>query len=195
MKSKSMKKIIRIVTAIMITTVFMAGCTKKEDSGSSGQDTSQSKSTNIEAEEENRGQEGSKVTELHVQFGDDGTSFDLHLEDNQTAAAIAGYVGSSDWRLPIYEDDEDADYDVMQYYDIPDSYEISSEPETIRTAKAGDVFYSDPNRIVLFYRDAKISEQYTRIGKFGATDQFVTAVKENPVLEGWGNKIIHIAQP
>lgn len=195
MKIKPMKKILGIVTVIMITAAFTAGCTKKENSGGSGQDTSETERTSEAAEKEAVGQEESKVTELSVQFGDDGKSFVLHLEDNQTAAAIARHVGTSDWRLPIYEDDEDADYDVMQYYDIPDSYEIPSEPETIRSAKAGDVFYSDPNRIVLFYRDAEISEKYTRIGTFDATDEFVTAVEENPVLEGWGNKIIHIAQP
>ncbi|WP_243099357.1 hypothetical protein [Faecalicatena orotica] len=37
--------------------------------------------------------------------------------------------------------------------------------------------------------------EYTRVGTFDATDEFVTAVEENPVLEGWGNKIVQIAQP
>lgn len=31
--------------------------------------------------------------------------------------------------------------------------------------------------------------------QFDATEEFVTAVEENPVLEGWGNKIIQISQP
>jgi hypothetical protein len=57
------------------------------------------------------------------------------------------------------------------------------------------VFYSDPNRIVLFYNDAEISAEYTKIGTFDATEEFVTAVEENPVLEGWGNKIIQISKP
>ena len=118
------------------------------------------------------------------------------LLDNETAAAIARYVGTSDWRLPIYERDDDVDYSVLQYYDIPGRYDIPSDnPETVTEAKAGDVFYSDPNRIVLFYHDAEISAEYTRIGTFDATEEFVTAVEENPVLEGWGNKIIQISQP
>lgn len=134
--------------------------------------------------------------QLEVRFGDNGEAFMMTLLDNETAEAIAGYVGTSDWRLPIYERDADADYSVLQYYDIPSRYEIPSDnPETVTEAKAGDVFYSDPNRIVLFYHDAEISAEYTKIGTFDATEEFITAVEENPVLEGWGNKIIQISRP
>ena len=133
--------------------------------------------------------------QLEVRFGDNGEAFMMTLLDNETAEAIARYVGTSDWRLPIYERDPDADYSVLQYYDIPSRYEIPSDhPETVTEAKAGDVFYSDPNRIVLFYHDAEISAEYTKIGTFDATEEFITAVEENPVLEGWGNKIIQISQ-
>lgn len=134
-------------------------------------------------------------TQLEVRFGDSGEPFMMTLLDNETAAAIARYVGTSDWRLPIYERDADADYSVLQYYDIPSRYEIPSNSETVTEAKAGDVFYSDPNRIVLFYHDAEISAEYTKIGTFEATEELITAVEENPVLEGWGNKIIQISQP
>lgn len=134
-------------------------------------------------------------TQLEVRFGDSGEPFMMTLLDNETAAAIARYVGTSDWRLPIYERDADADYSVLQYYDIPSRYEIPSNSETVTEAKAGDVFYSDPNRIVLFYHDAEISADYTKIGTFEATEELITAVEENPVLEGWGNKIIQISQP
>ena len=134
-------------------------------------------------------------TQLEVRFGDSGEPFMMTLLDNETAAAIARYVGTSDWRLPIYERDADADYSVLQYYDIPSRYEIPSNSETVTEAKAGDVFYSDPNRIVLFYHDAEISAEYTKIGTFEATEEFITAVEENPVLEGWGNKIIQISKP
>lgn len=134
-------------------------------------------------------------TELEVRFGDEGKPFMLQLNGSDTAAAIARHAGTSDWRLPIYEDDEDADYDVMQYYDIPSRYDIPSVPEKVTSVKAGEVYYSDPNRIVLFYRDAEVSEEYTPVGHFDATDEFVEAVKNNPVLEGWGNKIVLITKP
>ena len=121
--------------------------------------------------------------------------FELHMENNETAQAIACYVGTSDWRLPVYDRDDSVDYSVMEYYDIPSRYEIPSEPETVTEAKAGEVFYSDPNRIVLFYHDAEISGEYVKIGTFDATDEFISVVENNPVLEGWGNKIIYISQP
>ena len=133
---------------------------------------------------------GSGTTELIVRFGDDGEPFTMVLENNSTAQAIAGYVGTTDWRLPIYSYDES---DVMQYYDIPSRYEIPDNSTMVTEAHAGDVFYSDPNRIVLYYHDAEISEEYTKIGTFEATDDFIAAVENNPVLEGWGNKIVLIS--
>lgn len=59
--------------------------------------------------------------------------------------------------------------------------------ETVTSEKAGDVYYSEPNRIMLFYHDGEISGEYTLVGHFDAT------VENNPVLEGWGNKIVSIS--
>ena len=133
------------------------------------------------------------ATELLVQFGDDGASFTLHLYDNDTTAAIARHVGTADWRLPIYHYDDYENWEVMQYYDIPSRYEIPSNPESVTSEQAGTVYYSEPNRIVLFYQDAEVSGEYTPVGYFDYTEEFVTAVEENPVLEGWGNKIVRIS--
>lgn len=130
--------------------------------------------------------------ELTVYFGDNGAPFTMHLYNNSTAAAIAGYVGTADWRLPIYNYDGYDNWEVMQYYDLPNRYEIPSNAETITTEKAGEVFYSEPNRIVLFYGDAEVTGEYSRVGYFEATEEFVSAVRNNPVLEGWGNKIVLI---
>lgn len=180
-------------TLIMLSAALLVGCGQEEGQGSesAGQSTSDTvANTNADGSQTANG-----VTELEVRFGDDGAPFMMQLEDNETAAAIARYVGTSDWRLPIYERDEDADYDVMQYYDVSSRYDIPSNPETVTSEKAGDVYYSDPNRIILFYHDAEITGEYTKIGTFNATEDFVTAVEENPVLEGWGNKIVQIAQP
>ena len=59
--------------------------------------------------------------------------------------------------------------------------------------KAGEVYYSEPNRIVLFYHDGEISGEYTLVGRFEVTEEFTSAVENNPVLEGWGNKIVNIS--
>ncbi len=81
----------------------------------------------------------------------------------------------------------------MQYYDIPSRYEIPSAPEQVTEEKAGTVYYSEPNRVILFYQDAEVSAQYTPVGYFDDTDEFRKAVQDNPVLEGWGNKIVLIS--
>lgn len=130
--------------------------------------------------------------ELTVYFGDDGAPFTMHLYDNSTAAAIASYVGTADWRLPIYNYDGYDNWEVMQYYDLPSRYEIPSNTETVTAEKVGEVFYSEPNRIVLFYGDGEVTGEYSRVGYFEATEEFVSAVQNNPVLEGWGNKIVLI---
>lgn len=131
--------------------------------------------------------------ELTVRFGDGGEPFTLYLEDNETAAAIARHVGSADWRLPIYHFDDYDGWEPFQYYDIPSRYEVPSNAQTVTAEQAGQVYYSEPNRIVLFYHDAEISREYTLVGHFDATEEFITAVEENPVLEGWGNKIVSIS--
>ena len=190
-----------MTAATMISIGLLAGCGQEEasDPGNTQADTNVSSDTDTTVQggdgETQAVQAGADVSELEVHFGDNGDAFMMRLEDNDTARVIAGYVGTSDWRLPIYERDDDADYSVLQYYDIPSRYEIPSKPQTVTEAKAGDVYYSDPNRIVLYYQDAEISEEYTKIGTFDATEEFVTAVAENPELEGWGNKIILISRP
>ena len=190
------KRVIAMMIMVLAVTGIAAGC--RRDSENENVGNGQSNQIQSEASSSDGSQTavnaGDGVDVLNVTFGDAGDSFPMQLEDNDTAKAIAGYVGTSDWRLPIYDRDEDVDYSVMEYYDIPSRYEIPSKSETMTEVKAGDVYYSDPNRIVLFYQDAEITEEYTKIGTFNATDEFISAVENNPVLEGWGNKIIQISR-
>lgn len=46
-------------------------------------------------------------------------------------------------------------------------------PITVKQAHAGDVFYPDPNRSVLYYQDTKINEEYTKVRYFDATEELV----------------------
>lgn len=187
------KQLAAMLSLVMALSMAMTGCSGSSDSSGisapSRNDLISSTQTNSQANGE-ADIPSSEVTELTVHFGDDGSPFVMHLEDNSTAAAIAGYVGTTQWRLPVYSYDES---DVMEYYDIPSRYEIPDNSETVTEAHAGDVFYSEPNRIVLYYRDAEINEEYTKIGTFDATGEFVDAVENNPVLEGWGNQIVVIS--
>lgn len=132
-------------------------------------------------------------TDLKVKFGYSGATYNLHLYDNPTAAAIAKHVGTASWNLPIYNFDNYKGWEVFQYYDIPRRYKIPSAAEKITQEKAGTVYYSEPNRILLFYHDAKVSGDYTPVGYFDYNDKFVKSVENNPVLEGWGNKIVTIS--
>ncbi len=134
-----------------------------------------------------------QTSELYATFGYEGSAFPLRMEDNETANEIVRIVGTTDWNLPIYHYDDFENSDVMQYYDIPSRYDIPAEPETVTSEKAGEVYYSDPNRIILFYHDAEVTGEYVKIGAFDATEKFISAVEDNPVLEGWGNKIVSIS--
>ena len=188
------KQLIGIVGLLLTFGIAMTGCSSSsgvaESSSSEESNRVSSSQTASQSSEEDDNIPSLNATELTVQFGDGGESFIMHLEDNSTAAAIAGYVGTTEWRLPVYSYDES---DVMEYYDVPSRYEIPDNSETVTQAHAGEVYYSDPNRIVLYYHDAEINEEYTLIGTFDATDEFVSAVENNPVQEGRGNQLVLIS--
>ena len=180
-----------ILSLFFLLGVALTGCS---DSSEPSTQTPNGSSSSAEAQDtapdEEASSEPQALTEPEVRFGDEGAPFTLHLYDNETAAAIAGYVGTTDWRLPISDFD---DTDVMEFYDIPDRYEIPSNPETVTSVKAGEAYYSDPNRIVLYFGDAEVSEEYTPVGTFDATEEFISAVQNNPILEGWDTKIVNIS--
>lgn len=136
---------------------------------------------------------GGEAGTLAVAFGNRNAPFTLYLYDNPTAAAIARHVGTASWQLPIYHYDDYENWEVMQYYDIPSRYEIPDNSETVTSEAAGTVYYSEPNRIVLFFHEAQVSGEYTPVGYFDYTEEFVSAVENNPVLEGWGNKLVFIS--
>lgn len=201
MKHTILKKILVFTLAITLATITLTGCGQEatnEVASTPPPLASETKSSTDSSSTENTSSdagatENTSATELYVQFGDDGAPFTMRLYDNETASAIARHVGTADWRIPLYNYEGYENFEVMQYYDIPSRYEIPSSPENVSDEQAGAVYYSEPNRIVLFYGDAEVSGEYTPVGYFDATEEFVSAVQDNPVLEGWGNKIIHIS--
>ena len=62
-------------------------------------------------------------------FGDGGDSFVMQLEENSTAAAIAGYVGTTDWRLPVYS------YVVLCYQDAGCTDEMAERFMTLQDSE------------------------------------------------------------
>ncbi len=196
-----------ILSLVLVSGVFLAGCSNSSesrspsgtaDSGSSGSSSVSSiqEDDSFTDKDSLKGTEDAfpqPETELVARFGEEGEPFTLHLYENDTAAAVARHVGTSDWNLPIYHYDDFDNWEVIQYYDIPDSYEIPSAPEEIIEEKAGTVYYSEPNRVILFYKDTKVPAEYTPVGYFDYTEEFLDVVEKNPVVEGWGNKIISIS--
>ncbi len=190
-----MKKVL-VFICLTLCALTAAGCSQTESGSSPPVPTTAPASSPAESQPKSSPEsapEAESAASLTVNFGDQGAPFTLHLYDNDTAAAIARHVGTADWRLPIYHYDDYENWEVMQYYDIPSRYEVPSNPESVTSEKAGEVYYSEPNRIVLFYGDAQVSGEYTPVGYFDATEDFISAVENNPVLEGWGNKIVQIA--
>lgn len=183
-------------TAVLLTAVsmIMAGCSQEdmqtEARTAAPESTSLTAENTVEADNENT--VNSEKT-LNVTFGYGGKTFEMKMENNDTANAIVNYVGTADWNLPIYHYDDYDNWEVMQYYDIPKKYDIPDGSESVAAEKGGEVYYSHPNRIILFYHDADVTGEYTKIGTIEYTDEFVKAVEENPVLEGWGNKIVSVS--
>lgn len=130
-------------------------------------------------------------TTLTLRFGG-GEEFTINLYDNDTANKIAEYVGTASWNLPIYHFDDYDGWESFQYYDIPSRYDIPDGSQSVTSEKAGAVYYSHPNRIILFYQDADISTEYTPIGYIDFSQSLVDAVENNPVVEGWGNKMVFV---
>ncbi len=199
MKKFTWKGISFALVLVFVIGVF-AGCGSQTENSSQTENTplndSGVESSNFQnpaPDSSDESESGTTAMELVVRFGDDGDPFIMHLYDNDTAKAIARHVGTADWRLPIYNYEGYENWEVMQYYDIPSRYEIPSNPETVTEEAAGTIYYSEPNRIVLFYGDGEVTGEYTPVGYFDNTEEFRSAVENNPVLEGWGNKIVHIS--
>ena len=173
-----------------------SGSTVREDPGASSapeEGEAQAPESSDAGEEAPAPEAGGEAGTLAVAFGDRNAPFTLYLYDNPTAAAIARHVGTASWQLPIYHYNDYENWEVMQYYDIPSRYEIPDNAETITSEAAGTVYYSEPNRIVLFFHEAEVTGEYTPVGYFDYTEEFVKAVENNPVLEGWGNKLVFIS--
>ncbi len=202
------KNILKKTFFILALTLILAGCGQMESGGKEisnpaettegiaenhNKETKTSEHGSLAEKAENsvaNSDSAASPTELEVCFGDDGEPFILHLYDNDTAAAIARHVGTSSWRLPIYHYDDYDNWEIMQYYDIPSRYEIPSNAEAVTSEKAGEVYYSEPNRIILFYGNGEIPGEYTKVGYFDDTEEFREAVRNNPTLEGWNTKMV-----
>lgn len=129
---------------------------------------------------------------MTIQFGYDGPIYSVQLEANDTAATLADYASRGEYNLPIYTYENYENEEVLQFYDIPSRYEVPAETEHYTEEKAGELYYSYPNRIVLFYQDAQVEADYTRIGTLTRTEGLVDAVTRNEPLDDWDCLVIPV---
>lgn len=129
---------------------------------------------------------------MTMQFGYDGPIYTVELEDNDTAATLVDYAARGEYNLPIYTYENYENEDILQFYDIPSRYEIPDEAQHYTEEKAGELYYSYPNRVILFYQDAQIEGDYTKIGTLTTTEGLVDAVRDNEPLRDWDCLVIPV---
>ncbi|MCM1126180.1 MAG: cyclophilin-like fold protein [Lachnospiraceae bacterium] len=135
---------------------------------------------------------GNSMPGMTMQFGYDGPIYDVVLEDNDTAATLADYAARGEYNLPIYTYENYENEDILQFYDIPSRYEIPDDAQHYTEEKAGELYYSYPNRVILFYQDAQVEADYTKIGTLTSTEGLVDAVQNNEPLADWNCLVIPV---
>lgn len=128
-----------------------------------------------------------------VRFGQGSEPFTFVPEKNDTALALVRNITASGRNLPIYTYEGFEGDDVMQYYDVPSRYDVPSNPQHVTAQQAGEVYLSDPNRVIVFYRDAQMEGDFTYVGRIENADGLADAVTGNPVVSGYTNKIISVS--
>lgn len=198
------KMVAVFVTCGLLTGSLLIGCGKQEEApaapprevieGDGASDSASQGDTEGADGVDDAAQGGSAngMPGMTVQFGYDGPIYDVVLEDNDTAATLADFAARGEYNLPIYTYEDYENEDVLQFYDIPSRYEIPDDAQHYTEEKAGELYYSYPNRVILFYQDAQVEADYTKIGTLTTTEGLVDAVRNNEPLEDWNCLVIPV---
>ncbi len=82
------------------------------------------------------------------------------LYNTETNRRLVSEIQRNPWlQLSCY--DVDGTY---KYYDLPRNYPTNTE--TIQSVKAGEILMDGSDRILLYYQDAELNGEYTKIGYF-----------------------------
>lgn len=199
-----------LVTCGLLMGILLTGCGREETAPAApprevieGDDASEASSQADEAEEASDGtvaetqsasaeSSANGMPGMTMQFGYDGPIYTVELEDNDTAATLADYAARGEYNLPIYTYEDYENEDILQFYDIPSRYEIPDDAQHYTEEKAGELYYSYPNRVILFYQDAQIEGDYTKIGTLTSTEGLVDAVRDNEPLRDWNCLVIPV---
>lgn len=133
---------------------------------------------------------------MEIQLGYNGqTVYRVQLYDNVTAQELYRDIGERHYNLPIYHYNDFEQADVIQYYDLPSRYSYTVEDaQEVGEVKAGELYYSDPNRIILVYRDTTLEGEYVPIGMVEIEDpeNFAKEMEDSEVLDYWNCKVIPV---
>ncbi len=135
-----------------------------------------------------------EIATCQAQFGDESDVYTVHFYDNDTAVALYRAIPESGLNLPIYTFDGYEGWEVMTFYDIPSRFDIPSEPVRYETQQSGQLYYSAPNRLMLFYGDTEMPGDYVLVGYIEDSETFRADVANNQPLEYWGNKLIMVSR-
>ena len=199
------KMIVTLAACGLLTVGLVTGCGQEaaapaeppreviegDDASESSAQTEEEENTDA-ASTDSAESSGNGMPGMTTQFGYDGPIYTVELEDNDTAATLADFAARGEYNLPIYTYEDYENEDVLQFYDIPSRYEIPDDAQHYTEEKAGELYYSYPNRVILFYQDAQIEGDYTKVGTLTTTEGLVDAVRNNEPLKDWDCLVIPV---
>jgi len=130
---------------------------------------------------------------IYLRLGEDSRrpSYEIELIDNEVSVRFVRILQEMTRVIPLYTFDGSENTDVLQFYDILNRYDIpDGTPELVTSEKAGEVYYSN-GRVMIFYKDAEVEDNYVYIGKTLTTEGLEDAVNSNP-LDEWDNRRVTI---
>lgn len=188
------------LSAIICTAMMLGGCSQQAEEQEQGAPTTATKTraaqtagTDMTGSDAQEVPSMDEMPQVEVRFGTSGTPFLFAPEKNETSLYLVRNITSSGRNLPIYSYEGYEGDDVMQYYDVPSRFDVPSEPSRVTSEKAGEVYLSAPNRVMLFFEDAQMEGEFTYLGRIEDTTGLANAVRDNPTVPGYSNKIIAVS--
>lgn len=161
------KKIIKSLFLLAVLLGGVMGCSKNEQNTLSEND-SQENSSNM-----SNPQDEDEITNVEINVNN--TNFLVNMDNTPTGKALMARLPSTSMRLPTSYDQDG----VLKYYDMP--MNIVSNPEKITNVSTGDLLMDGNDRLILYYQDAEINGEYTKVGKIENSDGLAEALGDGEV--------------
>lgn len=202
MSQKKRTKIASILCAAAV--LFSVGCASSSNSSTTATVPSSTASTVASASSTaaSMAQAGSETASadvleelphIYLRLGESSSrpSYEIELVDNEVSVRFVSILQEMTRIIPLYTFDGSENTAVLQFYDIPNRYDVpDGEPQLVTSEKAGEVYYSS-GRVMIFYKDAALEGNFVYIGKTLTTEGLEDAVNSNP-LDEWDNRRVTI---